>query len=92
MIRILESGLKNRAALLHEREEHNMAVKEEITAAANRELNRANEQFPLFTSKHDGYQSNFAEHVALREFLRCFSHNYFRFKLIIVASRHISMK
>lgn len=27
-------------------------LKEEITAAANRELNRANEQFPLFTSKH----------------------------------------
>ena len=29
-------------------------LKEEITAAANRELNRANEQFPLFTSKHEG--------------------------------------
>ena len=28
-------------------------LKEEITAAANRELNRANEQFPLFTSKHE---------------------------------------
>ena len=26
----------------------------DITAAANRELNRANEQFPLFTSKHEG--------------------------------------
>lgn len=29
-------------------------LKEEITVAANRELNRANEQFPLFTSKHEG--------------------------------------
>lgn len=29
-------------------------LKEEITAAANKELNRANEQFPLFNSKHEG--------------------------------------
>ncbi len=29
-------------------------LKEEIVAAANNELNRANENFPLFTSKHEG--------------------------------------
>lgn len=46
---------KNHAKTMKVRE-HNMMqkLKEEITAAANRELNRANEQFPLFTSKHEG--------------------------------------
>lgn len=29
-------------------------LKEDIMAAANRELNRANEQHPLFNSKHEG--------------------------------------
>lgn len=29
-------------------------LKEEMVEAANRELNRANEQFPLFNSKHEG--------------------------------------
>ena len=45
-----------RGAAVQKAREHNMMqkLKEEITAAANRELNRANEQFPLFTSKHEG--------------------------------------
>lgn len=29
-------------------------LKEEVTAAASRESNQANEQFPLFTPKHEG--------------------------------------
>ena len=30
-------------------------LKEEITKSVNNELNRANAQFPLFNSKHEGY-------------------------------------
>lgn len=30
-------------------------LKEEVANAANNELNRANEKFPLFNSKHEGF-------------------------------------
>lgn len=47
-------------------------LKEEITAAANRELNRANEQFPLFTSKHEGVAVAYEELEESKEALEEF--------------------
>ena len=51
-------------------------LKEEITAAANRELNRANEQFPLFTSKHEGVAVAYKELEESKEALEEAYTNY----------------
>lgn len=63
-------------------------LKEEITAAANRELNRANEQFPLFTSKHEGvavaYEELEESKEALEELEASFNGNIEKGKKIIV--------